>query len=78
MGRKELAALAQAIEVQLAFGTESPLMGTWTIRYDRDGARFYFDKCEFGDYCEERPTVLSLDGEVLDRGGPILLTEDGA
>ena len=77
MGRQELAALAKMIEEQLVLGTDSPLVGTWTIRYDRDGGRFYFDKCEFGDYCEERPAVLSLNGEVLDKGGPILIEEGG-
>jgi hypothetical protein len=76
MGRQELAALAKIIEEQLAFGTDSPLVGTWSIRFDRDNARFYFEKCEFGDYCEERPTVVGLDGAVIDKGGPILI-EDG-
>jgi hypothetical protein len=72
MGREQLAALARIIEDQLKEGTDSPLMGTWTIRYDKDRAVLYFDKCEFGDYCEERPAVVALDGTVVDKGGPLL------
>jgi hypothetical protein len=72
MGREQLAALARIIEEQMKEGTNSPLMGTWTIHYDKDKAAFYFEKCEFGDYCEERPTVVGLDGTVIDKGGPLL------
>lgn len=72
MGRQELAALARIIEEQLKTGTESPLMGTWTIRFDKERRVFDFDKCEFGDYCEERPAVVALDGTVVDKGGPLL------
>jgi hypothetical protein len=66
MGRKELAALAAIIEQQLKEGTDS-LMGTWTIHFDKERQALYFEKCEFGDYCEERPTVVALDGTVIDR-----------
>ena len=45
--------------------------GTWEIRWDKDRDAFAFDKCEFGGYCEERPSVIAIDGEVLDPGGPI-------
>ena len=73
MGRKELAALAAIIEEQMASeGTNSPLMGSWTIRYDKERQVIYFDKCEFGDYCEERPAVVAIDGTVVDRGGPLI------
>ena len=75
MGREQLTALARIIEDQLAEGIDNAVVGTWTIRYD--GARnvLYFEKCEDGFYCEERPTVIGLDGNVLDRGGPILIEE---
>ena len=73
MGREQLAALARIIDEQLAFGTDSPLMGTWTIAFDRERSRFYFEKCEFGNYCEERPTIIDLEGTVVDKGGPILV-----
>jgi hypothetical protein len=71
MGRSELAALAKVIEEQLKEGTNSALMGTWTIRFDKVHSRFYFEKCEFGEYCEERPVVVSTAGDVIDRGGPL-------
>jgi hypothetical protein len=48
-------------------------MGTWSIRFDKERQALYFEKCEFGDYCEERPAVVALDGTVLDRGGPLLV-----
>jgi hypothetical protein len=73
MGREELAALARIIEDQLKEGTNSPLMGTWSIRFDKEARALYFEKCEFGDYCEERPAVVALDGTVIDRGGPLLV-----
>ncbi len=76
MGRKELAALARIIEEQLKAGTDSPLMGSWTIHYDKERQALYFEKCEFGDYCEERPTVVALDGTVIDKGGPLLQIGD--
>lgn len=75
MGREQLAALARIIEEQLTHGTGSPIVGAWTIRYDGSRSLFYFDKCEFGEYCEERPAIISLSGEVIDRGGPILVDQ---
>jgi hypothetical protein len=72
MGREELAALARIIEEQMKEGVTSPLVGTWTIRFDKERRVLYFEKCEFGDYCEERPTVVALDGTVVDKGGPLL------
>ena len=73
MGREKLAALARIIEEQIDRGASSPLVGTWTIRYDAQRDVLYFDKCEFGDYCEERPTVIDFQGRVIDEGGPILV-----
>ena len=32
---------------------------------------FTFNKCEDGVYCEERPAVITLGGEVIDKGGPL-------
>lgn len=75
MGREQLAALAQIIEAQLASGGDNAVVGTWTIRYDGKRNVLYFDKCEDGVYCAERPAVIDLDGNVLDRGGPILIEE---
>ena len=70
MGREELEALMRVLEQQLA--GENHAIGTWSIHYDRDRRAFSFDKCEFGGYCEERPSVIALDGSVLDPGGPII------
>ena len=76
MGRDQLLALARIIEEQIAAeGTASPVVGSWSIRFDGERNVFYFEKCEFGDYCEERPAVISSAGEVLDRGGPILVEQ---
>jgi hypothetical protein len=71
MGREQLAALARIIEQQLA-DPQNAALGTWTIRYDGKRNVVYFEKCEDGVYCEERPAVIDLDGNVLDRGGPLL------
>jgi hypothetical protein len=71
MGRDELLALAKIIGEQTALGRETALMGTWTIRWNKERQAFEFDKCEFEGYCEERPAVVALDGTVLDRGGPL-------
>jgi hypothetical protein len=73
MGREQLTALAQIIEAQLASGTDNAVVGTWTIRYDGESGVLYFDKCEIGFYCAERPAVIDLNGNVLDKGGPILI-----
>ncbi len=74
LGREQLAALAEIIRQQLA-QPDNPLICTWTIEYNKETQAFYFGKCEFGGYCEERPTVISVTGEVLDRGGPLLERE---
>ena len=72
MGREQLEALARIIEEQLKEGPNNPVIGTWSIRYDGDRKVLYFEKCEDGVYCEERPAVIDLGGNVVDRGGPLL------
>ncbi len=72
MGRKELEALIMVLQQQLALGHDNVAIGSWNIGYSRENGAFTFDKCEMGGYCEERPSVVSLAGAVLDRGGPIL------
>lgn len=70
MGKEQLAALAAIIQQQLQAG-DTPLIGTWTVEFNKDKGVFYFGKCEFGGYCEERPTVINVTGDVVDRGGPL-------
>lgn len=72
MGRKEIEALIRILQEQLAAGRDSVVTGTWQILYSRDHDAFLFEKCELGTYCEERPSVISVSGKVVDRGGPIL------
>ena len=60
------------LQQQLAKGQDNVVIGSWNISYNRDKAAFTFDKCEMGGYCEERPSVISLAGAVLDAGGPLL------
>ncbi len=76
MGRRQLEALQKILEQQLALD-RNVIGGTWEIRYDKERNAFAFDKCEFGGYCEERPSIISLDGDVLDPGGPIGETPPG-
>ncbi len=72
MGRKEIEALIAVLQQQLALGRDSLITGTWQILYSRDHDAFLFEKCEIGGYCEERPSVISVTGEVVDKGGPLL------
>jgi hypothetical protein len=72
MGRRQLEALIVVLEQQLRDEGECLALGTWRIHYDKERDAFQFDKCEFEGYCEERPAVIGLNGEVLDRGGPLL------
>lgn len=72
MGKKELEALMEALRSQLANWKDNVVVGTWTIIYSKDHNAFLFEKCELGGYCEERPSVISLEGKVLDKGGPLL------
>jgi hypothetical protein len=71
MGREELAALIQILTGFQAQGPSSPAIGAWHIHFDKKRAAFVFDRCENEGYCEERPAVVSLAGEVLDAGGPL-------
>jgi len=71
LGTKELQALIEVLQEQVAKGREGHAIGTWTIHYDKARAAFTFDKCEDGVYCEERPSVIGLDRTVIDPGGPI-------
>lgn len=71
MSRKELEALVAVLQQQLA-ERDTPIIGTWQILYSRDHGAFLFEKCELGGYCEERPSVIALDGKVVDKGGPLL------
>jgi hypothetical protein len=72
MGREQLEALARVLAAQLALGRDGVVGGTWEIRYDKERQAFFFDKCEFGGYCAERPSIIALDGSVLDPGGPAI------
>ncbi|MGI8925718.1 MAG: hypothetical protein ACR2HN_03605 [Tepidiformaceae bacterium] len=71
MGRDEIQALIAILSDQLARGTENAALGTWKIDFDRKRGTFVFDKCENAGYCEERPSVVALDGAVIDEGGPL-------
>jgi hypothetical protein len=75
MGREQLQALVSVLQQQLALGRDGVVGGTWEIRFDKERAAFLFDKCEFAGYCEERPSVIALDGTVLDAGGPLIRDE---
>ena len=75
MGKEQLEALARIIGQQLAEGPGNAVVGSWTIRYDEKRSVLYFEKCEDGVYCEERPAVIDLAGNVLDPGGPLLVEE---
>ncbi len=72
MGRKEIEALVAVLQEQLRCWDDNVVVGTWTITYSRDSGAFQFEKCELGGYCEERPSVISVEGKVVDRGGPLL------
>lgn len=72
MGRKEIEALVAVLQEQLKHWNDNVVLGTWTITYAKDFGAFQFEKCELGGYCEERPSVISVEGKVLDRGGPLL------
>jgi hypothetical protein len=72
MGREQLEALIAILRTQLDRGPQGVVLGTWEIRWDKERRAFAFDKCEFEGYCEERPSVIAIDGTVLDPGGPLL------
>jgi len=72
MGKEQLEALVAVLQQQLALGREGVVTGTWEVRWNKERNAFEFDKCEFAGYCEERPSVIAVDGTVLDRGGPLI------
>jgi hypothetical protein len=72
MGRKEFEALVKILQAQLASAKDNVITGSWTITFSKDFNAFMFEKCELGGYCEERPSVIDLNGKILDRGGPLL------
>ena len=76
MGKEQLEALARIIDQQLEEGPDNAVVGTWTIRWDAKKTAFYFEKCEDGFYCEERPAVIDVQGTVLDKGGPLFVEEE--
>ena len=71
MGREEIAALIAILTAENEAGSSSPVRGVWSIHFDKKKGAFTFDKCENDGYCEERPSVIALDGTVLDPGGPL-------
>lgn len=71
MGREEIAALIAILTAQLELGTGNVALGAWKIGFDGKRRAFVFDKCENEGYCEERPAVIGVDGQVLDPGGPL-------
>lgn len=71
MGREQIAALINILTEQLEQGADGVILGTWKIDYDKAREAFVFDKCENEGYCEERPSVVALDGSVIDPGGPL-------
>ena len=73
MGTKELEALVEVLQTEIAKGRKNHVTGTWHIHFEKRDEQpvFSFNKCESEVYCEERPTVISVDGEVIDEGGPL-------
>lgn len=78
MGREQLEALVSVLQGQLNLGRDGVVGGAWEIRWNKERQAFEFDKCEFGGYCEERPSVIGIDGTVLDPGGPVMAAPAGA
>ncbi len=72
MGREDIAALIEVLQHENELGTDSHVLGSWSISFDKKKGTFLFDKCEADGYCEERPSVIALDGKILDAGGPLL------
>lgn len=74
MGSKDLQALVDVLQAELEKAREDNLvLGTWHIHFEKHDGRpvFSFNKCESEVYCEERPTLIGADGEVIDAGGPL-------
>jgi hypothetical protein len=71
MGREEIAALIAVLQTEAAKPGSGLALGTWKIEFDKKRGAFVFDKCENEGYCEERPAVIAVGGDVLDAGGPL-------
>lgn len=75
MGTKELEALITVLQTELAKGRKNHVTGTWHIHFEKrddlENPVFLFNKCESEVYCEERPTVVGVDGTIIDEGGPL-------
>jgi hypothetical protein len=71
LGKEEIAALIEMLQRENELGTDSHVLGAWSISFDKNKGAFMFDKCEADGYCEERPSVIALDGAILDAGGPL-------
>jgi len=71
LGKEEIAALIEVLQRENQLGTNSHVLGSWSISFDKAKRAFMFDKCEADGYCEERPSVIALDGAILDPGGPL-------
>jgi hypothetical protein len=71
MGKEQIAALIRILSQQLERGSDNVVQGTWKIDFDKARNAFVFDKCENEGYCEERPSVVAVDGSILDKGGPL-------
>lgn len=75
MGMKELQALIDVLQAEVARGRDNHVLGTWHIHLEQrgDDPVFSFNKCESEVYCEERPTVFAADGSgtLVDAGGPL-------
>lgn len=71
VGREEITALIAVLQDQLASGGGGKAVGTWRIGYNKQLGAFIFDHCENEGYCEERPAVIAINGDVLDPGGPL-------
>ena len=71
MGREEIAALIEVLQRENNLGTDSHVLGSWSISFDKAKGAFTFDKCEAEGYCEERPSVIAMDGVIIDAGGPL-------
>ena len=75
MGTKELEALITVLPTELAKGRKNHVTGTWHIHFEKrddlENPVFSFNKCESEVYCEERPTVVGVDGTIIDEGGPL-------
>jgi len=74
VGTKELEALVQILQTEIAKGRDNHVTGTWHIHFEKErkeGPAFSFNKCESEVYCEERPSVIGVDGSVYDAGGPL-------